>query len=48
LFRDELTSEPFKIGSDGNVRPLEQPGLGVVVDEDWLDRHPFMNSPSYA
>jgi L-alanine-DL-glutamate epimerase-like enolase superfamily enzyme len=48
LFRDELTSEPFKIGSDGNVRPLEQPGLGVIVDEDWLDHHPFMNSPSYA
>jgi L-alanine-DL-glutamate epimerase-like enolase superfamily enzyme len=48
LFRDELTSTPFAIAEDGCVRPLEGPGLGLAVDEDFLAAHPFMDGPSYA
>ncbi len=35
-FRDELGSEPWKIGKDGCVRPLEKPGIGVEIDEKFL------------
>ena len=48
LFRDALTSTPFEIGRDGSVRPLEGPGLGVEVDEAFLNGHPFIDGPSYA
>jgi len=48
LFRDELTSRPYELGNDGCVRPLEQPGLGLEVNEEFLDRHPFLDTPSYA
>src|SRR5436309_8129154 len=33
-FRDELVENPGAIDRDGNVWPLEKPGLGVEVDEE--------------
>jgi len=46
LFRDELVSTPpFEIRPDGTVRPLEGPGLGVEVDEDFLAAHPVIEGP---
>jgi len=48
LFRDRLTSAPFAIGGDGCVRPLEGPGLGVEVDEDFLRAHPAIEGPAYV
>lgn len=48
LFRDRLTSTPFEIGDDGCVRPLEGPGLGVEVDEDFLRAHPAIEGPAYV
>ncbi|MCK8787845.1 mandelate racemase/muconate lactonizing enzyme family protein [Roseomonas sp. NAR14] len=47
-FRDQLVSEPWRIGSDGCVRPLEGPGIGVEVDEDFLRRHPAIEGPGYV
>lgn len=47
-FRDELVATPFRIGADGTVRPLEGPGLGVEVDEDFLARHPLIDGPAYV
>ena len=47
-FRDELVDTPFAVGRDGNVRPLEGPGLGVEVNEDFLVRHPLIDGPAYV
>ncbi|MBX9700033.1 MAG: mandelate racemase/muconate lactonizing enzyme family protein [Acetobacteraceae bacterium] len=48
LFRDEMGSEPWRIGRDGNVLPLEAPGIGVEIDEDWLKAHPAIEGPGYV
>lgn len=39
--RDVLCSTPYVLDSDGTVAPLEEPGLGVEVDEDFLLAHPL-------
>ena len=49
LFRDSMVSPaPYIVDADGNVRPLEAPGLGLQVDEDFLVRHPVIEGPSYV
>jgi D-galactarolactone cycloisomerase len=48
LFRDRLCSEPWRIGSDGCVRPLEKPGIGLEVDEGFLKAHPAIEGPGYV
>jgi D-galactarolactone cycloisomerase len=48
LFRDELTSRPYELGADGTVRPLEAPGIGVEVSEDFLKSHPVIEGPGYV
>jgi D-galactarolactone cycloisomerase len=47
LFRDELVSQPYRVGDDGCVRPLEGAGLGLEVDEDFLRAHPVIEGPGY-
>lgn len=46
-FRDELVQDPGGIDQDGNVWPLEKPGLGVEVDETFLEKHPPIEGPGY-
>jgi D-galactarolactone cycloisomerase len=48
LFRDQLVSTPYKVDRDGNVMPLEAPGIGVDVDEDFLAAHPVIEGPAYV
>lgn len=48
LFRDELVSMPYEIGKDGCVRPLEKPGIGVEVNEEFLRKHPVIEGPAYV
>jgi L-alanine-DL-glutamate epimerase-like enolase superfamily enzyme len=48
LFRDQLGSEPWRIGGDGHVLPLEGPGIGVEVDEGFLLAHPAIEGPGYV
>jgi D-galactarolactone cycloisomerase len=48
LFRDALVSRPYEVGPDGSVRPLEKPGLGLDLDEEFLARHPVIEGPSYV
>jgi L-alanine-DL-glutamate epimerase-like enolase superfamily enzyme len=48
LFRDELTSSPYTVDRDGNVRPLEAPGIGVEVNETFLAAHPPIEGPGYV
>lgn len=46
-FRDELCSPAFESDGQGNVLPLDQPGLGVEVDEGFLRAHPPIEGPGY-
>ncbi|HEV8644536.1 MAG TPA: mandelate racemase/muconate lactonizing enzyme family protein [Burkholderiales bacterium] len=48
LFRDKLVSTSYRIDKDGNVAPLEAPGIGVEVDEGFLKAHPVIEGPSYV
>jgi D-galactarolactone cycloisomerase len=47
-FRDELVENPGTIDADGNVWPLDKPGLGLEVDEDFLLKHPPIEGPGYV
>ena len=46
-FRDDLVSRPYEVDEDGNVWPLEKPGLGLEVNEDFLAKHPPIEGPGY-
>jgi L-alanine-DL-glutamate epimerase-like enolase superfamily enzyme len=46
-FRDDLVSMPSEVDRDGCVWPLEGPGLGLDVNEDFLSRHPAIEGPGY-
>jgi ABC-type nitrate/sulfonate/bicarbonate transport system ATPase subunit len=48
LFRDELVSTPYTVAADGTVSPLDRPGIGVDVDEDFARAHPFIDGLAYA
>lgn len=48
LFRDKLTSKAYEVDRDGCVRPLEVPGIGVEVDEDFIRSHPVIEGPGYV
>ncbi len=48
LFRDQLVSAPCKLDREGNVKPLEGPGLGVELDETFLAAHPVIEGPAYV
>ena len=47
-FRDELCSKPYEVDRDGNVWPLEKPGLGLEVNEEFLLKHPAIEGPGYV
>jgi L-alanine-DL-glutamate epimerase-like enolase superfamily enzyme len=46
-FRDELVSNPGVVDKDGNVWPLDKPGLGLEVNEEFLAKHPAIEGPGY-
>ena len=48
LFRDELVSTPYTVDKNGCVLPLEAPGIGVEVNEEFLLKHPVIEGPSYV
>ena len=47
-FRDELCSKPYEVDRDGNVWPIDRPGLGLEVDEKFLLKHPAIEGPGYV
>ncbi len=47
-FRDELVENPGSIDRDGNVWPLDKPGLGLDVNEEFLTKHPAIEGPGYV
>jgi D-galactarolactone cycloisomerase len=46
-FRDELVANPGMVDKDGNVWPLDKPGLGLEVNEEFLVKHPAIEGPGY-
>ncbi|MBI3372943.1 MAG: mandelate racemase/muconate lactonizing enzyme family protein [Betaproteobacteria bacterium] len=48
LFRDELVADPCSVDRDGKVWPLDKPGLGLEVDEEFLRKHPAIEGPGYV
>ena len=48
LFRDELVSTPYQLSKDGTVLPLDKPGIGLEVDEEFLAKHPVIEGPAYV
>jgi L-alanine-DL-glutamate epimerase-like enolase superfamily enzyme len=47
-FRDELVENPGRVDKDGNVWPLDKPGIGLEVNEDFLMKHPPIEGPGYV
>lgn len=47
-FRDQLVSTPYTLEPDGTVLALEQPGIGVEVDEKFIASHPVIEGPMYV
>jgi L-alanine-DL-glutamate epimerase-like enolase superfamily enzyme len=49
LFRDRLVHPaPYTVDRDGRVMPLERPGLGLDVDEEFLVKYPVIEGPGYV
>jgi D-galactarolactone cycloisomerase len=48
LFRDQMVSKPFSVDNEGNVTPLEGPGIGLEIDEEFLKTYPVIEGPSYV
>jgi len=46
-FRDELVANPGAIDKDGKVWPLQAPGIGLEVNEEFLAQHPAIEGPGY-
>lgn len=46
-YRTQLTSEPYVVEEGSVVRPLDKPGIGVEVDEDFIKAHPIQDGLAY-
>jgi L-alanine-DL-glutamate epimerase-like enolase superfamily enzyme len=47
-FREQLCSASFELDAQGCVRPLEAPGIGVEVDQEFVAAHPVIDGPGYV
>lgn len=47
-FREGLTSLPYQVDQNGNVFPLDKPGIGVEVDESFIKQYPVIEGPAFV
>ena len=47
LFRTRACSASYELAADGTVTPLEGPGIGVEVDEEFIGGHPLTEGPAW-
>ncbi len=47
-FREGLTSLPYQVDKSGNVLPLDKPGIGVEVDEEFIKNYPVIEGPAFV
>ena len=45
--RTVACSASYELAADGTVSPLEDPGLGVQLDEDFIRAHPVTEGPAW-
>jgi len=45
--RTVACSASYELGADGTVSPLEDPGLGVQLDEDFIRANPVTEGPAW-
>ncbi|AEC19948.1 mandelate racemase/muconate lactonizing protein [Pusillimonas sp. T7-7] len=48
FLRDKLVETPYQVDKDGCVLPLNKPGIGVEVDEDFIKAYPATDGPAYV
>ena len=46
-FRDDMDQVPFKLDKDGTVIPSDLPGVGISINEKFLDKYPLIDGPCY-
>ena len=47
-FRDEVGGVPYALDADGCVKPSETAGLGVEINEEFINAHPLIEGPCYV
>ena len=47
-FREKLGTLPYQIAKDGTVEPLDAPGIGIDVDEDFVRAHPYIEGKAFV
>lgn len=47
-FRDEVGGIPYTLDANGCVKPSDIPGLGVEIDEAFINSHPLIEGPCYV
>lgn len=48
-YREQLgDGKPYVVDRNGNVHPLEKPGIGLEIDMDFVRKHPVIEGPSYV
>jgi D-galactarolactone cycloisomerase len=48
VFREGMTSAPYRLLADGTVILPDRPGIGVEVDDAFLEAHPFIPGRSFV
>ncbi len=46
-FRDDMGILPYKLNENGCVNALETPGIGIEIDEKFLQKYPLIEGPCY-
>ena len=46
-FRDDMGEIPFKLDKYGTVSPSDLPGVGISIDENFLEKYPLIDGPCY-
>jgi D-galactarolactone cycloisomerase len=47
-FREGVAGPPFKLNADGTVEISDAPGIGLNVDEAFVEAHPFIPGRSFV
>ena len=46
-FRDEMGTKPYSLDEKGFVDVLKLPGIGIEIDENFLQKFPLIEGPCY-